>query len=269
MKVYPKHPNLLSSNTLSKDKVINARGEDLGKIDDFVIDIAAGRVAYAVLSFGGFMGAGDKLFAVPWSSMDLNTDKHAFILDVDKARLENAPSFNRNNWPNINNQDWARGVYDYYGQAPYWTSQSGVSSVHTEHAGVSARSISAASAAAPSSMGGPEVYSSTPSSYLASAIDLMRASDLRGTKAQNRANEDLGKIEEVMIQLDSGKIGYAVLSFGGLLGVGNKLFAVPWNALSFDRDKREFIIDVPKKKLENSPGFDKDNWPDTANPEWW
>lgn len=276
MNVYPKHPNLLSTKTLSGNKVINNSNEDLGKIEDFVIDTAAGRVAYAVLSFGGFLGVGDKLFAVPWNSMELNTDRHAFTLNVDKDRLKNAPSFERNRWTDIDNQDWRRNVYDYYGQEQYWATQSNVSGTSPSYVrsdiegtrGASARNISTASAVAPSRTAGPEVYSSAPSAYTAPAMNLMRASDLRGTKVKNRANEDLGKIEEIMIHLESGRIGYAVLSFGGILGIGDKLFAVPWNALSYDKGRREFILDVPKKRLEEAPGFDKDNWPDMADSAW-
>lgn len=271
LKVYPKHPIVLSSGALSKDKVINSQGDDLGSVEDFIIDTTAGRVIYAILSFGGFLGVGDKLFAIPWDTMDLNTDKHAFVLDVDKDRLKNAPSFNKTNWSDINSQDWARNVYNYYGQAPYWTTPSAVSGGSPEYGGytgVSARSISIASANTPPSMGGPEVYSSAPSPQSASAMNLIKASDLKGDMVKNKANEDLGKIEEIMIQLDSGRIGYTVLSFGGFLGMGNKLFAVPWHAMSFDPGKREYILDMPKGELKNAPGFDKNNWPDTENPDW-
>jgi len=71
-----------------------------------------------------------------------------------------------------------------------------------------------------------------------------------------------------MIDIPAGKVAYAVLSFGGFLGMGNKLFAVPWSALKLDEDKKHFILDVDKKKLENAPGFDKDNWPDMADTSW-
>ena len=105
-------------------------------------------------------------------------------------------------------------------------------------------------------------------SYAASPMNLIKASSLKDTKVKNKANEDLGKIDDFVMHLDSGKIAYAVLSFGGVLGIGNKLFAVPWNALSTDRGTHEFILDVPKERLKNAPGFDKDNWPDMANPDW-
>jgi sporulation protein YlmC with PRC-barrel domain len=121
MKVYPKHPNLMSEGTLRDDKVINSRGEDLGKIEDFMIDPRAGRVAYAILSFGGFMGLGNKLFAVPWNAMDLDTDRHAFVLDIDKDRLRDAPGFDKNNWPDLMTADWRDRVHTFYNQTPYWS----------------------------------------------------------------------------------------------------------------------------------------------------
>lgn len=97
---------------------------------------------------------------------------------------------------------------------------------------------------------------------------MTRASALKGEKVRNRAGEDLGKIEELMIKLDNGSIGYTVLSFGGLLGMGNKLFAVPWHVMDFDSSRREYILDLPKNELKKAPGFDKNNWPDTENPDW-
>jgi hypothetical protein len=122
MKVYPKHPNLLSEGTLRDNKVVNPQGEDLGKIEEFLIDQQAGRVAYAILSFGGVMGIKDKLFTVPWNAMDLNTDRHAFVLNVDNGRLKDAPGFDKNNWPDVTAPDWGERVHAFYNQQPYWRS---------------------------------------------------------------------------------------------------------------------------------------------------
>ena len=71
-----------------------------------------------------------------------------------------------------------------------------------------------------------------------------------------------------MRNMNNGKIAYAVLSFGGFLGMGDKLFAVPWNALTLDTENKRFILDVDKDRLESAPGFDKDDWPDMADPTW-
>jgi hypothetical protein len=85
-----------------------------------MIDVPSGRVAYAVLSSGGFLGIGDKLFAIPWQALTLDTDNECFVLDVDKERLENAPGFDKDHWPSMADQRWASDLHTYYGTRPYW-----------------------------------------------------------------------------------------------------------------------------------------------------
>ncbi len=104
----------LSTSSLTGNEVRNADGEDLGKIEDFMIDTATGEVNYAVLSFGGFLGIGDKLFAVPLQAMRLDTDNEAFVLDESKERLKNAPGFDKNHWPNSADEKWYNDVRSYY-----------------------------------------------------------------------------------------------------------------------------------------------------------
>ena len=97
---------------------------------------------------------------------------------------------------------------------------------------------------------------------------VMSASSLTGDRVYNRAGDDLGKLTDIMIDMSSGRIAYGVLSFGGFLGMGDKLFAVPWRRLGVDEESKHFILDVAKETLERAPGFDKDNWPDMADPSW-
>ncbi len=111
---------VLSASTLAGDRVVNSRGEDIGKIDEIMIDTPTGRVAYAVLSFGGFLGMGDKLFAIPWSMLSLDEDHKVFPLDVDKERLKKAPGFDKDHWPDMTDRTWGTSVYQYYGASPYW-----------------------------------------------------------------------------------------------------------------------------------------------------
>lgn len=107
--------NVLSASSLTGDKVKNAKGEDLGTIEDVMIDLSRGNVAYAVLSFGGFLGMGDKLFAVPWESLQINTVNKEVTFDVDKERLENAPGFDKDNWPDMADPAFRKQVHSYYG----------------------------------------------------------------------------------------------------------------------------------------------------------
>jgi sporulation protein YlmC with PRC-barrel domain len=110
---------VLSASTLAGDRVQNSAGEDLGKVHEIMIDIPSGTVAYAVLSFGGFLGMGDKLFALPWSALTLDEDVKRFILDIDKKKLENAPGFDKDNWPDMADNTWATAIFSYYGARPY------------------------------------------------------------------------------------------------------------------------------------------------------
>ena len=116
------YPRVLSATTITGDKVINTAGDQLGTIKELMIDLDGGLIAYAVLSFGGILGMGDKLFAIPWEAFTIDTDNHTFILNVDKEVLENAPGFDKDNWPDNAKYEagWLLGVYEYYGYSPYW-----------------------------------------------------------------------------------------------------------------------------------------------------
>jgi sporulation protein YlmC with PRC-barrel domain len=111
---------VLSAGSLSGDRVRNNAGEDLGKIEEIMIDIHGGRVAYAVLSFGGFLGMGNKLFAVPWHALTVDLDNHEFVLDVGRETLENAPGFDKSDWPDMADPDWGAQIHRHYGRTPYW-----------------------------------------------------------------------------------------------------------------------------------------------------
>jgi sporulation protein YlmC with PRC-barrel domain len=115
-----RYRRVLSASTLAGDQVQNSAGEDLGEVDEIMIDIPSGKVAYAVLSFGGFLGMGNKLFAVPWSVLRVDEDKKHFVLDVDKKKLESAPGFDKDNWPDMADTSWGTRIFSYYGAEPYW-----------------------------------------------------------------------------------------------------------------------------------------------------
>lgn len=112
-------PELMGAATLTGNDVVNSRDESLGDIKEFMLDMRSGHVAYAVLSFGGLLGMGDKLFAVPFLALKLDTVNKRFVLNLDKARLESAPGFDKDAWPNMADASWAKDVHAYYGTKPY------------------------------------------------------------------------------------------------------------------------------------------------------
>lgn len=108
-------PELMGADTLNGNDVYNPEGEDLGDIKEIMLDMRTGKVSYAVLSFGGFLGMGDKLFAVPWSALILDTVNKRFTLNVEKDRLESAPGFDQDKWPNMADTAWSESIHAYYG----------------------------------------------------------------------------------------------------------------------------------------------------------
>jgi sporulation protein YlmC with PRC-barrel domain len=105
------------------ETVVNRQGENVGKIDELVIDAKKNRVLYAVLSFGGFMGMGNKLFAMPWEAFEFSATENKLILDVDKEKLKAAPGFEKgDNWPDFRDKLWGESIYNYYNYTPDWKS---------------------------------------------------------------------------------------------------------------------------------------------------
>jgi len=113
-------PDVMDADTLIGDSVVNGAGEDLGEIKAIMLDVESGRIAYAVLSFGGILGMGNKLFAIPWSALTLDAGEKRFVLDIAKDRLDNAPGFDKDSWPTMADASWATKLHDYYGVKPYW-----------------------------------------------------------------------------------------------------------------------------------------------------
>jgi hypothetical protein len=113
-------PTILSIGNLLGNEVVNVERERLGTITTYGIDLEQGRIAYAVLSFGGFLGFGDKWFAVPWDALQFSPHDKKFILNVNKELLEQVPGFDKDHWPSPDNRQFALEVYKYYGRVPYW-----------------------------------------------------------------------------------------------------------------------------------------------------
>jgi sporulation protein YlmC with PRC-barrel domain len=114
----PRHgpgPEIMSAETLVGDDVYNHKNEKVGDIKQIMLDMRSGKVGYAVLAFGGFLGMGEKLFAVPWDALTLDTKNRRFVLNVDKERLKEAPGFDKDHWPNMADQSWEKKIRAYYG----------------------------------------------------------------------------------------------------------------------------------------------------------
>lgn len=169
------------ASTMIGADVENNQGEDLGDIDDIVIDPQTGQVAYAVVSFGGFLGLGEKHYAVPFAALThvasgqrIGT-RERYLLNIDQERLRNAPAFERNVWPNMADRTWGEQLHAYYGVTPYWTAYQARAS----------QSDSQRAAAAPGQTSGAMVMQGAALPAVVQSID----QDSRSIRLQTTNNE--------------------------------------------------------------------------------
>ena len=118
-------PEVMGADTLIGNEVCNREEENLGEVKEIMLDVGSGKVAYAVLSYGGVMGMGDKLFAVPWNAMELDTENKRFVLDIDKETVKSAPGFDKDAWPRFADTHWGADIHRFYRASPYWEESSG------------------------------------------------------------------------------------------------------------------------------------------------
>lgn len=218
----------------------NRAGKDLGKIEDFVVEMNSGDVRYAAISFGGFAGFGDKLFAVPWKALafKFGEQDRYFVFDVTPEQLEKSPGFDQNNWPDVADPAWSASIDKHYG-------------IRRTDNPPEKPTVEKAKA--------PIVYDA-----------VFRVSTINGMKVKNEAGEDVGHVDELVFDIKGGKAKYAALSFGGFAGFGNKLFAIPMSAFTLKHGAEQtfLVLDISPERLKEAPGFDKDHWPDMADPNW-
>jgi sporulation protein YlmC with PRC-barrel domain len=119
-------PDVMAASTLDGNKVMSSDGEHVGKISDIMLDVRNGRIAYAVLSEGGFLGMGANLHAIPWSALTLDTDQKCFFVDITAQRLKDDPGFDKDHWPSMADRAWGESTYSYYNREPYWSATRGV-----------------------------------------------------------------------------------------------------------------------------------------------
>jgi sporulation protein YlmC with PRC-barrel domain len=209
------------SKLIGKD-VVNAQGKDLGEIRELIVDVANQRVPYAILSFGGALGVGSKLFAYPINSFKPSTDQDKLVLNVSKDALKRAPGFERNNWPDWNDNRY-RGEVDRYFKAP-------------------------AAGASPA------------------AEQFVRASYLIGKNADDRTGRHAGELEDLVVNLGTGQVRYAVLDFDQAWTPNDKMLPLPLSAFLLPAQRgRDLVLNIESSKLDMARAFEDDKWPDLNN----
>ncbi|QDU77882.1 PRC-barrel domain protein [Bremerella volcania] len=233
----------------------NEAGKDLGNVRDIVIDIDRGRVKYVAVAYGGFLGLGSKLFAVPFEAFDhrpATQDKDAvLLLKLSEEMLRKAPGFDADNWPNMASPEFALAIDKHYAD------REGGVNVKVGPIDVDVN---------------VDREPQRTNANQANSMVVHRADELIGMAVVNKANEKLGSINDLMVDMSSGDIRYAALSVGGLAGIGDTLHAVAWKNFRLkhnaQEDSNQLVLNANPKTLEKAKGFDQNNWPQRANPNF-
>lgn len=233
--------------------VRNLQGEELGEVEDVVIDLSTGKVRYAAMSFGGFLGVGDKLFAVPWMATYLKyEDGEPFmVVDATKEKLEKATGFNKDSWPDFGSEKFSKELDTLYG----------VNRAAQPVATQPNASQPNASQPAATDTAKPEE---------AIAHNVFRSQDVVGMDVRNREGTELGEIENIVIDMASDRVSYFALEFDPTVAAEEKLFAIPVREFSVQKneDGAYLTLNVAKERLKDAPGFREDAWPNTNDPNW-
>jgi sporulation protein YlmC with PRC-barrel domain len=237
-------PHAWLASDLIGMKVVSQEGESLGKIADVVVH-PGGETSYAVLAFGGWLGMGDKLFAMPWTvlrAVEPDTAKEdserSLVLPLDKERLKLAPGFDKKSWPITANANWTKDIDAFY-------------------------------------LGSTNPNSRNPAeAVLRASVITWRATELRGANVQAADGKKLGDIKELVIDTN-GRVSYVALSVGGFLGLGDRLVAVPWDSLMFSLggdtgDEKRISLASTKEQLGKAPQFngDEEHRTEMCTPAW-
>lgn len=217
-------PDMRASKMIG-ERVDNANGEKLGKVEDVVIDVDNGRAQYALLSFGGMLGLGDKQFAIPVNRFKPGKNGDSLVLNASKEQLTNAPGFEPDKRPNFSEETYRSAVDRFF-------------------------------------------FKEETARHMPAGARLVAANDLIGKKVNDRSGHQAGKLEDLVVNFNSGRT-YAVMSADrGVTGKG-KLVPLPLNAISVpSRPDIALILNVDAKAMASAQGFADGKWPDMRSPDY-
>jgi sporulation protein YlmC with PRC-barrel domain len=258
----PFHPQLEKAKDLIGSKVVNDRGEELGKVADVVLTPDRRGINYVVLSHdSGTWGMADKYFAVPWSKFTFKPGENGaaarqpVLTGVSKADLDRAPGFDKDHWPATASENWL-GIEGRPGMTP-------------SAEATTPPAAGEMTAPAPQSRAYPERGTGS-SIGMAQPVDIehLRLSKVIGMKVSNLQGEDLGKLDNVVIDVGQGKLAYGIVAMRhGFLGLNKDFAAVPWSALDLTAQPGIARLDANRDTLM-AGAFEQNEFPNLADPQY-
>lgn len=264
--------SLKKANELIGAKVVNHEGRQLGTIEDIVLNPRHHAVSYAALARGGFLGWGGKFFAVPWSEFELRPQENTLVLShVDPAHLDDAKGFDKSNWPATASPNWlgrdlSRDMPDSMDADSPGMPREGDEEVATDT--WTYQDPPDRERIVPRSEGDEPRGPAERTASAQADIKYRRLSQLVGLTIKNEQGEDLGELEDIVLDAHEGTVAYAVLSMRrGFLGLNKDYVPVPWSSLNILPDMGTARMNADKQTLE-AIAFDSAEFPNLEDREY-
>lgn len=236
--------------------VKNKQDEVLGEVKELAVDVESGRIIFVVLSTGGYLGVGDTLMAVPPGALHHDVTNKVIHLDANKDTLKDAPFFEMAKWTEHSNSKALAKIYHYYGEDAAFNFVLPTEAL-TDGASKAEGILLKTHLASGNTL--------IPESGLAL---LQKASKVIGTPVKNLQEEKLGKVENVLLDISSGRILALIVSSGGFLGMADELSAIPPTAVRYTADMESLQLDASKELLSKAPHFKAHEWPNFTHPTY-
>jgi sporulation protein YlmC with PRC-barrel domain len=266
--------NQLNDATKASDvigmTVKNYLDEKLGKVKDLAVDVESGRIVLVILSTRGFIGIGDTLTAVPPETFQHDVTYRVLrLLDTDKEKLKGAPKLEMSNWAEYCDSNHLSAVYRYYDEESAFRFIQKGHAVLDGQPGLDGSPDTASTRQADGTWKKDRISSGGNCMIPASRLrQIQKSSKLLGMPVQNLQDEKVGHVENLLVDLPSGRIVAVIVSSGGFLGIDGELSAVPPTALRFTPDRDALQLDASKGMLSLAPHFKANQWPDFSQPSY-
>jgi len=245
--------DLATASDLIGKEVRNSQDESLGKVSDLIVSLDSGRVPYAIIAHGGALGVGRSKTAVPLSDLQCSSDRKTVMLSATKEELKAASKSCPATWPHGRSEGWTRSIDGFYGQPDafaHWRSDRDRLDGSVDRKDGTVR------------------YNGRDGTIWGRTNEFATASDIIGKDVRNASDESLGKVSDLIVSLDSGRVPYAIVAHGGALGVGRTKTAVPISEIQYSTDGKTVLMSATKEDLKAASKSCPDTWPRGRNTEW-
>jgi sporulation protein YlmC with PRC-barrel domain len=216
---------MISSSDVKNVSIYNMQGKSIGSIDHLMIGKRDGRIRYGVISFGGFLGLGHSHYPIPWNAFGYNTTLGGYETQISEQQLRDAPEFSDDSFTS---PEWERKIHTHYGVDGY-------SAV-------------------------PSAGATQTTATASSDSEIVSSEDVEGLEVYDQGGRDIGSVDHLMIEKRTGQVRYAVISFGGFLGLGRSHHPIPWDSLDYDGSLQGFRTTISEDQLRAAPDYTDESW---------